>query len=139
MAQTHLVNTNAETVDTNWTKVELSLDALSPLAAGPYLDHIEIVGTPAGLGTLSWQLTYDTAGIDPVNTQETTIIAATPPGGGVVGFSRSPDVYLAWGRTGRTPGTLFLWLKASAGTLALNGTAATKGVTVVLRDSRSER
>lgn len=127
-----LVNTNAETVDTNWTKIELSASAADS-SVGPYIDHFDYVGTPAGgAATLTYRFTYDTAGQDPFGGQESRTLTVMP-GGTVYGEGRGIDAYAGWTRAGRTKGTLFLWMKVDVGTFAL---AQGTGVSVVWRDER---
>jgi hypothetical protein len=136
MPQSNFVNTNVETILDTYTKVELSLDTNSPAQPGNYCDHMEIVGTPTNApASLTWWLTYDTAGADPAHGPVTTSLAAVPSGT-PLGFTATVDKYLAWNRAGRNAGTLFLWAKTDGATKTLGLTALT-GAVVVMRDSRA--
>lgn len=135
MPQSNYVNTGVETITDAYTKVELSLDANSPAPGGNFLAHVEFVGTPTNAPvSLTWWLTYDTAGADPAYGPVTTTIG-TVPGGTLSGATAEPDQWLAMNRAGRS-GPLYMWAKTDGATKTL-ALAALTGCVVVLRDSRS--
>lgn len=136
MPQSNFVNTNAETITDTYTKVELSADTNSPAQPGNYVDHLEVVGTPTNApASLTWWLTYDTAGADPAHGPVTSTLTVVPAGT-LLAITVFVDKYLAWNRAGRTPGTLYLWAKTDGATKTLALTALT-GATLVYRDARA--
>lgn len=136
MASVVFVNLNAETITDSWTLVELKADERSPQSAGPYVDHIEIVGTPTNApASLSWAFTYDQAGADPGPSGSGASLLATP-GGTTSTVSIAVDRFLAWNRNGRTNGTVYLWLKTDGATKTL-ALGSSTGCSILLRDSRA--
>ena len=126
------VNTNAETITTSWTLIELSADTKMPFI-GPYLDHFEIVGTVASSPTkITYYFAYDPAGDNPASGQADATLYQTASAGTTWGTGVGMDVRAVTRRTGRT-GAFYMFAKTDAGSLAL---AAGTGLTISTCDSR---
>lgn len=132
MASGAYVNTNAETISTSWTVIELSADSvLSNI--GPYVDHFEIVGTAASSPTkITYYFGYDAAGDDPASAQVDATLYTTATAGTTMGTGVGMDVRTVVRRSGRT-GAFYMYAKTDAGTLSL---AAGTGLTISACDSR---
>ena len=133
MAQTQTTiygNSAVVSITTAWTKVSLiPRSALTDGGTAPVLDAITIVGTPTNAPTtITYQLTYDSAGQD-IASGTAVLTLETVPGGTLTGSAQALGSGCYWDKIGRTAPRhstvevltgLFVWAKTDVATSTLS-------------------